>query len=156
MSVYPGGKQQVMRDGWWGGKLQKMNYSLRIPKGMRAILENTHGMNADKIRKVLGSYPGFVFNWTILERRGHIVYMLPKFYCELNSIKWVWAQLKRYTKTYCKYSIMSLRNLIIPALEMVTLENILNYFRKVRHYMFAHSKRSVYRQYHGKPHISWA
>ena len=34
MNVNPGDKQQVMRDGWWGGKPQKMNYSLGIPKGM--------------------------------------------------------------------------------------------------------------------------
>ena len=74
------------------------------------------------------------------EEKGHIVYMLPKFHCELNPIKWVWAQSKRYTKAYGKYSIVSLRKLIIPALAAVTLENIniLNYFRKVWHYMFAY------------------
>ena len=28
MNVNPRGKQRVMRDGWWAGKPQKMNYSL--------------------------------------------------------------------------------------------------------------------------------
>ena len=41
---------------------------------------------------------------------------------------------------YCRYSIISLRNLIIPALETVTLENSQNYIKKVRHYMFAYYK----------------
>ena len=147
MNVNPGGKQRVMRDGWWGGKPQKMNYSLGIPKGMRVILEergvNTRGMNADKMREVLGRHPDFKNEKSSIERfleeeKGHIVYMLPKFHCELNPIERVWAQSKRYTKAYCKYSIVSLRKLIIPALETVTLENIQNYFRKVRHYMFAY------------------
>ena len=35
MNVKPGGKQRVMRDKWWNGKPQKMNYSLGIPKGLR-------------------------------------------------------------------------------------------------------------------------
>jgi len=44
MNVNPGGKQRVMRDGWWAGKPQKMNYSLGVPKGMRAVLEE-RGIN---------------------------------------------------------------------------------------------------------------
>ena len=51
MNVNPGGKQRVMRDRWWAGKPQKMNYSLRVPKGMRVVLEergiNTWNMNGD-------------------------------------------------------------------------------------------------------------
>ena len=71
-------------------------------------------MNADKMREVLGSHPGFKNEKSSTERfleeeRGHIVYMLPKFHCELNLIERVWAQSKLYTKAYCKYSIVSLR-----------------------------------------------
>ena len=57
-----------------------------------------------------------------MEEKGHIVYMLPKFHCELNPIERVWSQSKKYTKAYCKYSIVSSHKLIIPALETVTLE----------------------------------
>ena len=39
MNVSPGGKQRVMRDGWWGGKPQSMNFSLGIPRGIRCVLE---------------------------------------------------------------------------------------------------------------------
>ena len=34
MNVKPGGKQRVMRDGWWGGKAQAMNVN-GVPKGMK-------------------------------------------------------------------------------------------------------------------------
>ena len=147
MNVNPGGKQRVMRDGWWGGKPQKMNFSLGIPKSLRQVLDergvDTRGMKAEDMRAALKSHPDFLNEKSsieryLLEEKGHIIYMLPKFHCELNPIERVWSQSKRYTKAYCKYSIVSLRKLIIPALETVTLENIQNYFRKVRHYMFAY------------------
>ena len=43
--------------------------------------------------------------------------MLPKYHCEFNPIKRVWAQAKQYTKAHCKYSIVSLQKTITPALE---------------------------------------
>ena len=147
MNVNPGGKQRVMRDGMWQGKPQKMVNSAGIPKGLRVVLEergiDTRGMTAEKMREVLGTHPDFKNEKSRIERflteeKGYIVYMLPKFHCELNPIERVWAQSKRYTKAYCKYNINSLRNNIIPALDTVTLENIHNYFRKVRHYMFGY------------------
>ena len=63
MNVNPGGKQTVMHDGLWNGKAQSMNYAIGIPKGLCAVLEergiNTKGMNADKMREILGSHPDF-------------------------------------------------------------------------------------------------
>ena len=58
------------------------------------------------------------------------MYMLPKFHCELNPIEHVWAHSKRYTKAYCKYSIISLLKLhvVVPILEAVTLVNIQSFF----------------------------
>ena len=35
MNVNPGGKQRVMRDGWWGGKPQKMTDAHGVPKGLK-------------------------------------------------------------------------------------------------------------------------
>jgi len=58
MNVNPRGKQQVMRDVWWKGKPQKMNYALGVPKGIRVVLErgiSTHHMAADQLREVLKS-----------------------------------------------------------------------------------------------------
>ena len=63
MNVNPEGKQRVMRDGFWDGKVQKMNFALGIPKALRRVLEergtdNTE-MNADKMSEVLSSHPDF-------------------------------------------------------------------------------------------------
>jgi len=147
MNVNPRGKQRVMRDGFWNGKPQEMNYSLGVLKGMRVVLEergiDTRKMNADKTQEVLGSHADFKCEKSRIEQflvdeKGHIMYMLPKFHCELNPIERVWAQAKRYSKAYCKYSIKSLRNVIPPALDSVTLESMQKHFRKVRHYMFAY------------------
>ena len=98
MNVNPGGKQRVMRDGYWNEKVFKMNYAIGVPKGLCVVLQqrgvDTSKMNAD----------------LMIER--------------------VWAQAKRYSKAYCKYSIVSLRKTVVPALESVSLESIQKHFRK--------------------------
>ena len=70
MNVNRGGKQRVMRDGFWNGKAQRMNYALGIPKGMRVVLEergiDTKNMNAEKMREVLSSHSDF--------KKGKITY----------------------------------------------------------------------------------
>ena len=88
------------------------------------------------MRETLKSFPDFKFEISHIQRllteeNGYIVYMVPKYHCELNPIESVWAQAKRYTETYCKYNIQSLRNNIVPALDTVTMENIHNHFRKI-------------------------
>ena len=117
MNVNPGGKQRVMRNGYWNGQPQSMNFALGIPKGMRIVLTergvDTSRMNADKMREVLSRFPDFanvksMLEQYLVEERGHIMYYLPKFHCELNPIERVWAQAKRYTRAHCKYSIVSL------------------------------------------------
>ena len=55
---------------------------------------------------------------------------------KLNPIERCWAQWKRYTRAYCNYNITSLRRNINPGLDSVSLENIRNYFRRVRNYIF--------------------
>ena len=124
-----------------------MTFANAVPKGLHNVLEergvNTHGMNADQMREVLGSHPDFKFDKSrierfLLEEKKHIVYLLPKFHPELNPIERVWAQAKRCAKAYCKCNIQSLRKTIVPALESVSLESIQKHFRKVRHYMFAY------------------
>ena len=72
MNVNPGGRERVMRDGWWNGKPQKMNYSLGVPKGMHVVLEergvNTHGMVADKMRELIRGHPDFKNKKSTIER----------------------------------------------------------------------------------------
>ena len=145
MNVRPGGMQRVMRDGFWNGKPFPMNRN-GVLKGLKMVLEergvNTRGLNAEQMREILGRHTDFQNEKTriehFLEDKGHIVYLLPKYHCELNPIERVWAQAKRFTKAYCNYSIQSLRKNIVPALESVTQESIEKHFRKIRHYMFAY------------------
>ena len=47
-----------------------------------------------------------------LIEKGHIPIFLPKYHPELNAVERVWAQLKRYTRGHCKYSLPSLRKTI--------------------------------------------
>ena len=62
MNVGPGGKQRVMRDGFWDGKPFPMNRN-GVPKGLKAVLEergvSTRHMNADKMREILGNHSDF-------------------------------------------------------------------------------------------------
>lgn len=64
VNVNHGGKQRIMRDGYWDGKVQCMNYAIETPKGLRAILEesgiNTRGMNAKQMREILDSHEDFI------------------------------------------------------------------------------------------------
>jgi transposase len=150
MNVKPAGKQRIMRDTTWNGKVWKL-YSTdrdgkKVAKGMKMVLEergiSTVGKSADWMRQTLGEHSDFKGEKSMIERmliqKAHIPCFLPKFHPELNPIERVWAQLKRYTKAHCKYSLPSLRKNIPLAYDSVTLENIKNHFRKVRHYMFGY------------------
>ena len=118
MNVNPGGKQRVMRNGYWNGKVFKMNFAIGVPKGLRIVLQergvDTTNMNADQMREVLKQHPDFRdekcrIERLLVEEHSHLAYFLPKYHCELNPIERVWAQAKRYSKAYCKYSIVSLK-----------------------------------------------
>ena len=39
MNVNPGGKQPKMRDTVWASEIQKMNYTIGVPKGNRVVLQ---------------------------------------------------------------------------------------------------------------------
>ena len=151
MNVNPGGKQKVMRDTVWAGKVQTMNYALGIPKGMRVILQergiNPQTLNADQMRTILSQHDDFRNEKSrveqFLDSKGHTTIFLPKFHPELNPIERVWAQSKRYTKAYCKYNLQSLRKNIPLGLQSVSAENIANYHRKVRHYMISYLEGHV-------------
>ena len=132
MNVNPAGKQRKMRDTVWRGVGQSMNDSRGVPKGMRQVLRerdvDVSGMNGDQMRATLAAMDDFKNEKSLVQHllieRGHIPAFLPKFHPELNPIERVWAQLKRYTKAHCKYSIQSLRNNIPNSYDSVSLDNI--------------------------------
>ncbi len=78
-----------------------MNYALGVPKDMRVVVEergvNTHGMVAEQMREVPRGDPDIssMIERFLVEERGHVMYMIPKFHCELNPIERVCAQAKR-------------------------------------------------------------
>lgn len=75
---------------------------------------------------------------TMLTGKGHTALFLPKFHCELNGIERVWGHSKRLTRTYCNYSIASLRETVPWALDSIPVETIHNYINKSRVYIFAY------------------
>ncbi len=123
-----------------------INFNDGTPKGMKKILEergvNTADMKKEDMQAVIRSHTDFKYEKSRIEhlliKHGHIPIFLPKYHCELNPIERVWAQLKRYTKGHCNYSLPSLRKNIPLSCESVSLENIQNHFRKCKHYMFAY------------------
>ena len=95
------------------------------------------------MKVTLSQHVDFKFEKSEIEKyllkNGHIPTFLPKFHPELNPIERVSAQLKRYTRAHCNYSIQSLRQNIPTAFDNVTHDNIItNHFRKVKHFMFGY------------------
>ena len=146
MNAKPGGAQPVMHDTYYNGKLQRMVLPDGTPKGLRLVLEergvNVKGMKLEDMQAKMAMYSDFQDEKSSIERylhgRGHGCIMLPKYHCELNPIERCWAQAKRFSRSHCNYTLPSLRKVVPNALDSVSLENIQNHFRKVRHYMFSY------------------
>lgn len=135
----------------WMGEVQRMVFDDGTPKGLKQVLEErgirTQSLVKEQMQTILAQHHDFKNEKTriehFLDSHGHTAIFLPKFHPELNPIERVWAQSKRYSRAYCKYTLPSLQNTIPPALNSVELENIQNYHRKVRHYMCAYLQGMV-------------
>ena len=99
-------------------------------------------MKLDEMRAEISGYPDFKNEKTKIEHflngNGYGCFFLPIFHCELNPIEKCWGQAKCYTRAHCNYTIAGLRKNVPQGLDCVTADNIRNYFRKSRHYMFAY------------------
>ncbi len=92
-----------MKDIVFDGKVQKLVTDSGIPKGMKLVLQergvDSLGMNALKMREVLGSHEDFRSVKTLVEElvesRSHICLFYPKFHCELNAIEQCWCHAKK-------------------------------------------------------------
>ena len=146
MDVHPGGKQPAMKDTVYKGTPQRMVFNLGVPKGLLQVLKergvDTTGMKLEDMRREIASHHDFREEKTKIEHflnnRGHICYLPSKFHCELNPIERCWAQAKRYTHSHTNYTLNGLRKNVPDGLDSVTLENIINHYRKIRHYMFGY------------------
>lgn len=87
-----------------------------VAKGLRTILNergvNTSTMKADDMRIILPNHIDFIKK-SIVEHycsgRGHLIYFLPKFHCELNAIERVWTQAKVYWWTHINITLFKLK-----------------------------------------------
>ena len=133
-----------MQDTVYNGKVQKMytmNKGEKVAKRTKMVLEDrsisTGGKKANWMRWTLGQHPDFKNETSMIDQflvqTGHVPAFLPNFHPELNPIEWVWAQLKRYTKAHCEYSLPPLRKNLPLAYDSVTVENIRNHLRKRKH-----------------------
>ena len=146
MNKGPGGKQPRMRDTVWNGQPQSLTLPDGRPKGAKLVLQergyDTRKMLLEEMQNILAEHDDFKNEKcrvdTFLTSCGHTCVFIPKFHCELNPIERVWAQSKRYTRAHCDYTIPSLRRRIPEGLRSVSKENIANYVRRCRNYMFAY------------------
>lgn len=119
-----------MRDGWWGGKPQIMNFVNRYLREWSLCWMWTLGTcdvrgHPDSSMRS----PRLSTIWVISS-----LHALPKFHCELNPIERVWAQVKRYIIP---------RHTVNPTYKVLWqycpgTRHCHNHFRKVTYYMFAY------------------
>ena len=75
MNVFPGGKQRIMRDTEYKGRVQQM-YTVqggqKVAKGMKMVLEergiSTAGKNGNWMRETLKEHPDFKHEKSMIER----------------------------------------------------------------------------------------
>ena len=142
MNVRPGGRQPRMRDTTWAGQPQRLVDVNGVPKGMKQVLQergiNSDQMRAEDMRVVLANHDDFRNEKTVVETflvgRGHIVFFIPKFHCELNPIERVWGQAKVFSRKHSNSTVQRLRSIIRPALDSVSPDLIRKYFRKAQDY----------------------
>lgn len=111
MNVGWGGKQPVMRDGWFldeSGRrvVQRMVDAHGFPRGLKDVLLERRlfreGMVKEDMVEVLAMEPDFRSQLTVVQeiaaKRGHRVLYSPKGHCELSPIEfgWKWAKDRLY------------------------------------------------------------
>ena len=74
MNVKPGGKQQIMHDTIYQGRIQKMTFRDGTAKGMRQVLQergvDTSGMVAEQMKAVLATHPDFCDEKSEIEKNS--------------------------------------------------------------------------------------
>jgi len=108
------------------------------PQGLKAILierqVDVRGMKLEEMRALISTHPDF------RDEQPEVANLVAYFYQSfMVNLKSVGRRLyKRYVHAQTNYTIQRLRAAIPKGLNSVTLDNIQNYFRKARNYMFAY------------------
>ena len=114
----PGGAQPVMRDTVLKGKIQKMNFVVGVPKGMKLVLEErgiiTTGLKAADMKQILKGHDDFK------NEKPKVLHFLERTYLTFLpsfTVNLIPPIERVYSKAHCNYSFPSLRKVINPALD---------------------------------------
>lgn len=149
MNVLPGGKQPLMRDGYYykdGVKVVQAMHTNGLAKGLRAVLEERtlfkEGMHHEDMVNVLSEQEDFksqkpmVQEW--IERRGHVCIFWPKYHPELSMIEMCWSSWKRILRSHCDYTLQGLRVNVRKALHAIGIKEMRAYERHCQRYIAAY------------------
>ncbi len=166
MNMNPGGKQSLLRDGWFMKDGVKIVQNMVFPcdhkqypnmaKGMKQVLlecglwkEKLHMECKEKCesktccaKQILTLQPDFAAQKSliqeIIEDAGHLCIFLPKFHCELNFIEYFWSAVKNYLCENCDYSFAALQMNMPKALGSVELHTIRKWEQQMKRWMDAY------------------
>lgn len=173
MNKGSGGKQPVLRDGWFvdpDGKItvQKMTDANGKPLGLKNVLLE-RGKWIEGLRLKCGnrveiandvectcccihrmaSQPDFINQKSALEEvileNEHLMTFFPKFHCELNPIERMWAASKQYVRRECDYSFPSLLRNVPKSLSEIPIAQIRKYFQRSIRLIEAYHKDIPYK-----------
>ena len=140
MKVKPGGKQSVVCDTVWEGKVQWMVFPDGTPKGKKCVLEergvNTSSMNAAKMRECLSGHPDFKNQATLLQEKVQHWFASISRSSIVKSILLIviGAMQKKYSRAHVNGSIVRLREAVPNALETVMKEMMGKFYKMCRDY----------------------
>ena len=145
MNLKPGGKQAIMHDTYWKGQLQCM---VSPPNGTPKALKNSLMERGIKVQRIkFDATRNYILDFltnsqnNFVKRKAHAyIFLKLNFHCELNPTKKCWTQANAtLVHIHCtKYTIQRLQLIVSDGLDFIIVENIRNYFRKSRNYMFAY------------------
>ena len=139
MNMKPAGKQARMWDEWYVRDKNRITQPMvfpadhpdfpNMPKGMKQVLHE-HGIDTQGLQMLckekchneatsccatctLELQPDFQAQKSlvqeVIEAAGHLCIFLPKFHCKLNVIEFFWGAVKRYLRTNCDYTLVTLK-----------------------------------------------
>jgi transposase len=151
MNVGSGGKQPLMRDGWYidkktGQRVVQAMHNDGVAKGLKMVLTergiDVSNKNQEELTEIMAAQADFKEQKCLLqewiERRGHICLFFPKFHPELNAIEMVWSSWKRMLRKLCDGTYESLRANVHIALRAIGLDEIRAYERHCQRYYKAY------------------
>ncbi|THU93029.1 hypothetical protein K435DRAFT_820354 [Dendrothele bispora CBS 962.96] len=137
MNFWPGGKQAIMRDGWYHTKngnkvIQKIIDGNSIAKDKQCAIENRKDCCCTHI---LDLQPDFQAQKSLVQET---IKEAVHFHCELNFIEFFWGASKKYLREHCDYSFEGLKKNMPDALASVSVLTIRKWEHRMVRWMEAY------------------